>query len=288
MKYDFNAYYDITGVYMIKNLFRKGCYVGSSVDIGNRWAQHLTALKNNRHHSKFLQRVYNKDGVNSFVFGVLEETDRDNIYKVEQKYIDSTNCIYNMVRTAGSASTLGKKKSKNHVEKLSTSVSAYNEDGVEIMRFSSCASAQRNGFNNISRAIKNSHKINGLYWQYTNIKFSINDFKNKKKKQVYRSNECLDKETGIYYNSLTELAKSLDISLSKLLYRINNSYYPNRFLIQNNETKSSNPKRITYLDTYTGVYYESRQEIAKILEEPYGKIAYRLKVGMYDGRYIKC
>jgi predicted GIY-YIG superfamily endonuclease len=57
---DKNRKYPVTiGVYIIKSPENWNCYVGSSIDIESRHYEHIKSLKNNRHHSKALQRAYN-------------------------------------------------------------------------------------------------------------------------------------------------------------------------------------------------------------------------------------
>ena len=47
-------------------------YIGKSVNIFDRWGQHYTALKQNKHSSSKLQAYFNEFGVLSMKFKVLE------------------------------------------------------------------------------------------------------------------------------------------------------------------------------------------------------------------------
>lgn len=80
----------ITGIYCIINTKNNFIYIGSSINIKKRWVEHKCALKANNHRNKFLQRSYNKDGINSFTFNVLEELDgtRLKLFSREQYWID--------------------------------------------------------------------------------------------------------------------------------------------------------------------------------------------------------
>ena len=59
-----------SGVYKI-NIERR-CYIGSTVDLYMRLAQHISHLRSNKHHSKFMQRCFNKYGEELFQIEILE------------------------------------------------------------------------------------------------------------------------------------------------------------------------------------------------------------------------
>lgn len=79
-----------SGVYIIKNLVNGKVYIGSSIDIYNRWKTHKYGLKNNKHINQHLQNSWNKYGENNFDFSILEETSKlkTTLIEKEQKYID--------------------------------------------------------------------------------------------------------------------------------------------------------------------------------------------------------
>lgn len=63
------------GVYKIN--FKTECYIGSSKNLYNRLTQHMSHLRNNKHHSKYMQRCFNKYGENMFNIEILEIIDYD-------------------------------------------------------------------------------------------------------------------------------------------------------------------------------------------------------------------
>lgn len=79
----------ICGVYMIKNKTNNKFYIGSSVDINNRWQHHIKELRKNTHHSSKLQNSWNKYGENNFEFLIIEECKKDNLIDREQFYLES-------------------------------------------------------------------------------------------------------------------------------------------------------------------------------------------------------
>jgi group I intron endonuclease len=60
-------------IYAIKCLSSTKTYVGSTTNFQNRKSRHLNDLNKGNHHSKKLQRSWNKYGINNFIFIILEE-----------------------------------------------------------------------------------------------------------------------------------------------------------------------------------------------------------------------
>lgn len=107
----------LTGIYKIQSQCKpERIYIGSAVNIHKRWLYHLEDLKGNRHHSKKLQRHYNKYGKDDLRFSVLIGCDKDDLIKTEQYYIDVYNPYFNGSPTAGS--TLGNKMSEEAKAKM--------------------------------------------------------------------------------------------------------------------------------------------------------------------------
>jgi hypothetical protein len=61
------------GIYLIVNKLNGHKYVGRSVDITNRWKQHIYSSK--RGDGFYIHKVIAKYGVENFIFSVLEETE---------------------------------------------------------------------------------------------------------------------------------------------------------------------------------------------------------------------
>lgn len=92
--------FDKTGVYIIENIVTGKCYIGSTlVSFKSRFSDHMGDLKRNKHHSKKLQRSFNKHGQEAFRFRVLEVC--DNAREVEQSWLDKYKPFYNMTLTVG-------------------------------------------------------------------------------------------------------------------------------------------------------------------------------------------
>lgn len=81
------------GIYKILNCKNGKFYIGSSIDIERRFAQHKKALNTGTHNNSHLQSAWNKYGENNFQFLVLEEVDDVNdLRERETYYLKSTNC----------------------------------------------------------------------------------------------------------------------------------------------------------------------------------------------------
>lgn len=98
-----------SGVYQIRNKINGKIYIGSGVDIYDRWSDHRRKLKKKIHRNKYLERAWHKYGSKNFHFGILEITnsDKETILSREQFYMDvlesyDKNFGYNIARVAGS------------------------------------------------------------------------------------------------------------------------------------------------------------------------------------------
>jgi group I intron endonuclease len=109
------------GIYKIIHIPSGRYYVGSAINIINRFARHNTDLNNNKHHCIYLQRLWNKHGKDKFIFEFIEEVaDKVLLIQREQKYIDfavNAGLCLNTCLTAGNC--LGVKHSLETRQKRS-------------------------------------------------------------------------------------------------------------------------------------------------------------------------
>lgn len=86
-----------SGVYKIQNILNGKLYIGSSGNIGKRICYHKSLLRRNKHHSIHLQNSYNKNGIQSFVFSIIELCGIEDLVVREQFWIDSHSkeMVYN-------------------------------------------------------------------------------------------------------------------------------------------------------------------------------------------------
>lgn len=87
------------GIYLILNKANGKGYVGLSTQLKERKKQHFKKLANNTHHNIYLQNAFNKYGINSFDFLILEYCDKKFLSEAEQEWIrllDTYNNGYNL------------------------------------------------------------------------------------------------------------------------------------------------------------------------------------------------
>jgi group I intron endonuclease len=106
-----------SGIYEIRHKPSGRRYVGSAVSIRKRWGEHQRGLGIGRHHSRFLQRAWDKHGEADFEFKALIFCAREDLLMYEQRFLDAWKPEYNTAPTAGSQ--LGLKMSDEAKAKMS-------------------------------------------------------------------------------------------------------------------------------------------------------------------------
>lgn len=90
------------GIYRIYCKSEDKSYIGKSINIEERWKNHLNGLKKGKHHNKKLQKVFNKYGKDDFEFSILKEI--DDYYEIayyESYYAEKFNAFnkgYNIAK----------------------------------------------------------------------------------------------------------------------------------------------------------------------------------------------
>lgn len=109
----------VAGIYQIRNTVNGKVYVGSALNVQQRWWDHRKYLKKGTHHSQHLQHAWDKYGAPAFSFEVIELARQEELIIREQFYIDSFSVVglYNTNPRAGSS--LGMKHSEQARVKMS-------------------------------------------------------------------------------------------------------------------------------------------------------------------------
>jgi group I intron endonuclease len=101
-----------SGIYQIMNGENYHMYVGSAVDFGKRWNWHRSRLNSGKHHSVYLQRVWDKYGEGVFEFSEIEFVEKEDLISKEQFYLDLLKPEYNVSisATGGDLGSVVRKK----------------------------------------------------------------------------------------------------------------------------------------------------------------------------------
>lgn len=106
----------IIGVYKISNTLSGRYYIGYSTNINKRFTVHRCKLKQNYHDNIFLQRAYNLDGEDKFIYEIIHICDTEEKAKeIELQYLTDLsirNVIYNLNYNNSGGDLL-----KNHPDK---------------------------------------------------------------------------------------------------------------------------------------------------------------------------
>lgn len=123
------------GVYKITTLHNNEFYIGSAVCYNRRISLHITNLKKNKHHSTYLQNVFNKYGIDDLKFELITSCCKEELMVKEQYYIDTLNPKYNSKPNA--YSNLGFKHPRSFYEKMCIPIISINIIDKSINRYNS-------------------------------------------------------------------------------------------------------------------------------------------------------
>lgn len=86
-----------SGVYAITNVATGGQYIGSTIDLEQRKALHLSSMRHQRHDNPRIQAAYNVQGKHVFCFELLEHiTDIEQILPRERAWLIKLRPAYNI------------------------------------------------------------------------------------------------------------------------------------------------------------------------------------------------
>jgi len=108
----------VSGIYQIQSKIKpQRIYLGSSIDIYERWKNHLTSLRHQRHKNPKLQSHFNKYGEADLLFSILLGCEKEDLIKIEQYFLDSYKPWFNVHIVADRPNT--GKRSKETCLKMS-------------------------------------------------------------------------------------------------------------------------------------------------------------------------
>lgn len=143
-----------SGIYRIYCLANGKFDLGSTTNFYERFNLHKSQCVNGIHHSKHLQRAYDKYGSENFIFELVEvfpkvtcKEERNLLYDLEQAYLDKTQCWersigFNMTRYVKKAMFARHWSDEALIRRGSKRMLAYNSDGSFFKEFVSINKAK--------------------------------------------------------------------------------------------------------------------------------------------------
>lgn len=110
-----------SGIYAIIHRESGRWYVGQSQYVSSRISKHKSDLRFRRHHSPYLQRVWDKYGEDAFDFEVLIVAPVWALHDLEQAYLDDPETSHFNSAKDATAPGRGRKLSPEHRSKISES-----------------------------------------------------------------------------------------------------------------------------------------------------------------------
>lgn len=263
-----------SGIYKIKSKLEENkFYIGSAVNIVNRFNIHKYTLKNNKHKNCIIQNYFNKHG-NVLEYEIIEFCKKEDLIKREQYYIDILKPKWNIAKIAGN--TLGVVCGEEKKEKLreihGVKVFQYELNGSFIKEWNNlfeAASFYKVSKSAISKCVtgKNS-TCSGYIWKsYKRKKINPKIRKKEKKVCFYDENFNLKhkfdsaKKAGDYFN----IAPNFVSRTAALGYGKIKGFYVGYYFINIKDIKNNNTKYIYVFNSEKVLVgkYTSKNEILK-------------------------
>ena len=132
-------------------------YIGSSKNLYARLAEHRSDLKENRHSNNFLQKVYNKCGIENMQIDIVEFCDPDNRINRESFWIKELNADMNL------QDPVSRKLSEISKQKLSKSIKKGLSEGKYKTKYDYCDIEAYDYFGNYIKTFKSRSELSNEY-----------------------------------------------------------------------------------------------------------------------------
>jgi len=118
------------GIYKITNKQTGKFYIGSSIDIRQRWYAHKSKLRRDVHCNQHLQNSWNKYGEESFLFEVVLCVDEESLLTEEQRVMDETGCCDREIGYNKAIYSSSPMKGKSHSDQAKKKISKASKSRV--------------------------------------------------------------------------------------------------------------------------------------------------------------
>jgi group I intron endonuclease len=116
---------DFSGIYKIVNILNDNFYIGQTINLKKRKKEHFHNLKNNQHHSPYLQNAFNKYGEKNFKFEIILYCEPFELTRYEQELVNRLKPVYNALIECVD-SNKGYKQREETIKKLSERMTGEN------------------------------------------------------------------------------------------------------------------------------------------------------------------
>lgn len=235
-------------IYQIKENIKNRIYVGSAKNFEVRKKKHLYELKNNRHHNLFLQRIYNKNGLEVISFTILEEFKDDSLlFQKERFWIDKLKPKLNIGSVSGGDNISKHPDRLQIIEKIKKSLTLrYSKLSLEDRKniygfrgylnnnwkggiskfYCSCGNFKTSAINKTCMRCRNISGDNNPFFGKKHSQESKDKIRNSRLgiKPINSRKVIID---SIVYLSATEASKSIGCTPSTILNRCNSVSFLN-------------------------------------------------------------
>lgn len=270
-------------IYKIINKIDGKFYIGSTINFEKRKKSHLNALNKNKHHNIFLQRAFEKYGVDSFIFSVKEKNVKSvkELYLLEERYI-------NFCWNSGKLYNLSKKGCGGDLISYHPNNDEFREKQSRITRerYSNMSKEEKE---NLSKKLMGENNPNfGNRWSEEQRLKASERMKNSKTSFMYNlKGKTFEEVYG------EEKAKKIKEKLSNIAsQRVGekNSFYGKRHSEETKKLLSEKRKGVKSVNgkkvSYKGKIYESANDCAKELGLKHVTVCYRARNNIYGFHYI--
>jgi group I intron endonuclease len=212
---------NFSGIYGIRSISHpERVYIGSAINIRKRWWEHKRGLRKGSHHNIKMQRHYDCYGIDDLVFEVIIKCDIDNLVKMEQAFLNLCRPWFNILMVA--ESRLGMKHTEEARAKISMAGAGrfHSNESRDKIRMANtghtCSSETRSkiGIANKGRLrteeVRKTMSKNRTGHNNPNYgKHHSNKARTKMSENNGQNKLIINIETGVFYRSIVEAARSV-------------------------------------------------------------------------------
>ena len=244
----------VCGIYKITNIQNNKIYIGSAVNIINRFKTHKRLLKNKKHFNTHLQSSYNTYGAEKFKYEIIEITESVKMLDRELywiKLLESNNPEYGYNKRIIVNSNLGIKLSEETKKKLSEShlghkrsdetnkkiiesqykaICQFDKNGNFIKKYHSLQDASKSLGVNYTTSItmclkKKIPSALGFLWCYEEEKPDFTPTTSKKERKIKIT--CLLTKKITIFDSIKQCIEKMSLSRPTIHRRLKEKKYKN-------------------------------------------------------------